>query len=557
MTSPKAQAGGRAWWLVELDLGGRLWRWSTEVLQVPRRDGSMVPYRSGLTGDLRISLRGQSSVSVSVSDGQDWAQLRAMGLPLEAARATVRRWWPGQKLEEARVVLRGSATGVRLGAEGEGIAFSVVPDQAQATASGSFPGPLSRILADSTTTDTSQVAVTWPVTSLYAGAAIGAYYPEVIGYPGSNGDGQIPYDAVPAPFCEWTPASGAGKHILIAGHRVDAGTVRVKDVGDSRPFAGGNYTVIPSQDALGRDVSLVDLQGGAFTPDGTKTYAVGYSTDSSYGGGRLWRGRVLWGAGDVISWAHETYARGAPFDRSRHDAVAQQLNAFKVDTFVNTPVAALEWLQKAVLSWLPVAKVAGADGYYWRTLSYEPERERVRRHLDADLGQIRRVGEPSVEDHELANEVTVDYGRARASERGYKTRTVTAERGKLASDPTWYGLVSDDDRVLPSWHAASSRAQHGVQPLSVQASTFDDSTALLVAQRWILARHVRRPVHRYQGSAADLEDLDVEDRVLVTDGEVYLSEAVCKVQDIVLGATFTEVVLVVLDEPLAGRQRWT
>jgi hypothetical protein len=103
-----------------------------------------------------------------------WALLRARGYTLERARATVRRYYTGQLLEQARVILRGYLSGVAYGGEYEPITAGIERSLRQG---GMIPGPGHRI-----------DATTWPRSPAIHRrdeSATGWVYPVVIGCPGA------------------------------------------------------------------------------------------------------------------------------------------------------------------------------------------------------------------------------------------------------------------------------------------------------------------------------------------------------------------------------------
>lgn len=538
-------------WLVDVVVSGVVYRYSDEDVEVTGRAGTY-HYPGGLVDQLAISLRG-GSASLTIGPDVDWSALVAQGAILELGIVVVRRWWPGQILEEARVVLRGRITSASYGERGEPLTIQADPEYLAGVQGSLIPPASAQVVSESTASDEEGAAVTWPVSgALYfaLNSALGRHYPWVIGRPGDAGAGMIPWDAVPAPSAEGAPASSQ-LWLIIAGHPVEATQVRIKDAEDPRPFAGAWGTVAQIADGYGRIVSYVDAVAAGLSVAMEQTYSVGYS--ASYGGGLVGTdGRLIRGLGQIIDWVHREWVPTPALDRGRQAAWSAQLDSYQIDTWIDEPIDALEWLD-SLISVLPIDRVDGPDGYYWRPRVTLPDARLSRIHLDADAGSVTRQSLISRDASTgVANEIVVEYACARNSTR--KTRSITSESGKLSDTPTWFGWLDDTERVLPSIYAARSRSMYGTRQARVEYPTYDDTTALRIAEQILLDSAVPHRRVTYRGGYS-LEGLEPGDVVTLTDTAASLAAVVCRVDDVILSGPVVDLVLVVLSEPAMGEGR--
>lgn len=149
---------------------------------------------------------------------------------------------------------------------------------------------------------------------------------------------------------------------VVASHFVAAENVDIKDQ------EGNTRTGIPIDNVtsvLTGTQARVDLQDGS-------GHALVYGDGSSF---ELWvrwgsefahlnpfGAGVLHGAGDVIRYALSFV--NAFKDNSAFEALAPHLNSYKIDGWINEDVEALEWLESAILPYLPVSIQVGPFGLY-------------------------------------------------------------------------------------------------------------------------------------------------------------------------------------------------
>ena len=520
-------------WLLDIEVGGHVYRYATEAVEVEDVQGREHVYLEGLSEPSvpfgSVLGVGDASVAVELVTEVDWALLVERGHALERCSATLRRWYPGRTLDRAKVVIRGLTEAPSHGAQGEALTLSIVRSMREQTAS--VPPP--QAVVDATT---------WPVTALHAipDNIIGATYTLVIGYPGDDGSA-LPVCVVPVPQAEWVAGTLTNKVIWL-GDSVGT-SVRLQRT----PSAGGSpvestVTIAAMDDLLGREVAYVLVAAD----DVDAEYRIGFRSASTWGGGIDYQGSTLRGAGDVIEWVLGQY--DGLVDWGRLAAVKAYLNAWKIDTYINAGVNLWSWLESEVLPLLPVEMREGSLGVYPAVIRYDLTARDAVAHLDATEGSGRVQRESPVTTlADIANEITVEFRPGGESGSTWLARRVlSAEAGFLSGDDA---TDTTDDRVLASRLCGESQKRYGVRSIRIQAgAVWDTTTALLVAQHIAARQAWPRRVVRYSGTAS-LEEIEIGDCVTLTDPELHLDAAVAIVADTFPEPTGASVDIILLDHP--------
>ena len=212
--------------------------------------------------------------------------------------------------------------------------------------------------------------------------SFGKAYPFVFGFPGEpwidgNSETFARTFTTPAYIIGTARATVEGQYdagdafLLIAGHRVDAQSVVIRD----QNYAYGTLTVKEAVDNNGVLFSYVQVSGQLTTP--ILTSPTGQS-ESNYeywvqwgavkagnkaGGGALNSNGtgVLQLGGDVI--LHALRRTNALIDFAAWQAIKPLLDGYKFSGYVNDiEVGAWDWVQQNILKFLPVEARAGVDG---------------------------------------------------------------------------------------------------------------------------------------------------------------------------------------------------
>ena len=190
----------------------------------------------------------------------------------------------------------------------------------------------------------------------------GKIAPVVIGAPClkvPNEDGTALSDLYTSPCYLLSPVT---RYALIASHYVEASTVDIKDQ-DGNARTG--ITVVNETSVLTGTRARVDLQGGSGHSlsfgDGSD-FKLWVKWNNGGGHNNPFGSGLLQGAGDVIRFALSFV--NAFKDNSAFEALAPHLNSYKIDGWINQEIEALEWLENALLPFLPVSIQVGPFGLY-------------------------------------------------------------------------------------------------------------------------------------------------------------------------------------------------
>lgn len=541
--TPDETLGAAAVWLLDLQFSGQTYRFATQAVEVVDDLGATFRYSLGLQDfDFDYSDTGfDLTVGVEIDADTDWSALVASGVQLERAPAVLRRWFEGQSLDRARVVVRGITAEVEYGAKDESIELSVM--SAPVEQSDTLPPTLHTVGPD-----------TWPVDLIDFDEKIeGAMYPIVIGFPGTIGDG-IGAPAVPGLLVDRRLTGGPRKQskVLFAGHEVHASDVGLHDLTDTptvalRPAITGPF--LGSADLLGQPISYADFvgAGGGFDVAADRSWYISF--DEANGGGLLNEAKTapLRGAGEVLRYFLERHTR-IPVDHGRMIGQDPRLNAYFVDTYINTTVNVWDWLSETVLPLLPVIPVQTSRGLFWRFLDWNASAKDSVFRLDADNGQIERATSVRTMGDPIYNEIAVEYAPFATSMRYRKRVVATANAGTTTLSPA----PETDTRVIQNLRCRISQQVFGVKPFTFTSSAvWSDATATRIARD--LANRFALPHRRigYVGGPT-LEALEIGSIVLLNDSELSISDAAAIVFEVTVGnGAQVEIDLVLVDNPAA------
>jgi hypothetical protein len=307
--------------------------------------------------------------------------------------------------------------------------------------------------------------VTWPGMTRAADDE-GVPYPIPIGYPGYDSASDFPVAA--APFCwlnrQVNPVVVAGMGVLQATtmHVTSSTNPYGLIVNLSQEYTPWGATAIPAVSEAGTLLTVVDYEAEGYDTiggpnnisdlydlnvDDENTAFVAFSPTT--GGGILWRGQLLRGAGDVLTWALEQ--SGYRVDWGMVAAAAPWLNQYKIDTIISARVKASDWIQQQLIPLLPVSMMTGPDGIYplvWRGNDVGPEDCIV---IDADTDTRIEVSDTAFDDDsETANRFTVEYGWDAIVKATRFVVRVGPGEGAPESDDYAHTIVDDTGPALPT-----------------------------------------------------------------------------------------------------------
>lgn len=535
-------------WLLDLDVGGRTYHFSADAVDVATHSGEVLAYEPGL-GALEVT-RGEDPTTVAIvlaTGGVDWARLVSRGLDLATCTAILRRWYEGQVLEEARVIVAGRVTEPTYGSVHEPLEFSV-----------------ERVGWDETATVPPPAAVidtrTWPLAGQVDllgnpaelapdEAVIGAVYPWPFGRPAMAANGTF-WGATVGSFNLTGPGSpaylaelGPGvlterlSKLVFAGFEIEATEVHITNA-TGGPRDTGNSEVLPvryTNDRLGTRVAYVSAND-AITLRMTAGCEYWVTWHDTRGGGKLNDAGtgLMRRAGEISSFLLRSAGRPVAVGRMAGTA----LDNFLLDFALTDPITPESWIQEHLGAFLPLVQRECAEGIWFDLWRYDATEVDVEAHLTVgERGVERTSGVTYTPLDEIVNRITFKYAPVLGGEPA-KTITIT---GSGTPD-----LEADE---LGSRVCQVSEARYGVRPITVECMVIaDDGSATLAATALATWRALPRRRVSVSGGL-DLDVLDVNSVVSFTDAELYLSREIAIVRSITLGLTSVSLELELIDPP--------
>jgi len=531
--------GKYAVWLIDLDIGGRVYRYASQKISVATSSGGKFSYESGLT-PLSIGLDDGSatkSLTVTLNTGVDWALIKARGQPLELQSATVRRIFPGQRFERATVIVKGLTETPLYSAKEDPMVISVVrspirdaklvPDANAVVDGSTFP----------------RAATGYSIGDKAEGLA----YPLILGAPGHDPNHGRPRAAVPALAADFQVGL-LDSTLVVADRPIAAATVMLENT--TLHNFGVSVPVQTRSDNLGRVYSFVDFITAPTMLGGEgDEYWVGFQDDDVYGGGSIHRGKMVRGAGDIIRFLLEEHSN-IEYDRGRFEAVADWLNRFKIDSYINARQDAWAWIESEILRWLQVVPVDGVDGLYLQPMNYGATKQDARMWLSTEKGprKVKRTGQLSTLREPIYNEFTFEYRKPRDGSKYLDRRILTGHPYNLQQVEFYPGV--QDKRIFANYLCRRSQADYDIRPWQgASGSIWDNATAGLIVQGLAERYSFPKRAARYTGGV-ELEVLERGDVVLLTDGPVHLSEHICLVENRLVSADEVSLDLLIIDHPV-------
>tara|TARA_R100001086_G_scaffold53381_1_gene23834 strand:+ start:10222 stop:11859 length:1638 start_codon:yes stop_codon:yes gene_type:complete len=352
-------------WLLEVTFGGRLYRFSTEPVNISKDNGSVISFEGGLDDpgfsetlsrfDHSID---QQVISLDLDFNTDVAGQIQKGHYLSGSKAElscvlVSDGSIEQTYEGRLVVLSGFITSPQY-------AF---PDQPQGVVSLSVEASAAQddglIILPS---DSIQQGITTAALTPHDGKP----YPLVFGTPGTykDSDGTSTHvPGSPAYILNYDWDTGSATRLLIAGHHVNAETVFITN-GDGQELS---FNVTNGLDELSRQIAYCSPSYSASFDNKKEPYWVNWrpTSGSFYGGGikNPWNtSQELDGAGDVIRYILQFST--LEVDHGEFAAVSDYLNQFKVSGYINNfETSPWDWVS-ALAEVLPMSIKNGPNGLY-------------------------------------------------------------------------------------------------------------------------------------------------------------------------------------------------
>ena len=402
--APQDLRGARVYTILRLEFGSEELYYSTHALNITRADGTVIQVRAGLVSQVEWSEsvtfdeapRLGSQPLELVDPSTDFAAQYTAGHDLAATEGELSLWVSGTAWEARRRLLLGLLDAPEYGAKGEPVAFTlkghVMEDRSL------FP-PASAVVDEDT----------WPTA---VGDAVGVSYPWVYGKPGTVGTNR--YGGSVGIIVHPT-----NRTLMVAGHRVAATTVEVIKASALPSSQWHGYTISEMTDGRGRTISYVTLEaagtvGGAPTEaeyDAQETFVCSWGYSGADGGVlNDTQDAAMESAGEIIrDLLRKSTLR---MDTGKTAAALSTLQGRRLGFSIAERVNITDYLSDVVAEAVPISMSSGPDGAYPVVWSTDIRARTVHRHLNADLGEIVRVGgfaSRSTLHGALASEINVRY----------------------------------------------------------------------------------------------------------------------------------------------------
>jgi hypothetical protein len=447
------------------------------------------------------------SVSVTVKGSEPWGALRNALGPFTGRTFALRLWYPDQVLEDAYIALQGEI-------DAPGFAGPTTPNSLHLSLKRSEAALSVEMISSRLTIRTE----TWGSHD-FDSRLEGQAYPIVIGHPG-DGAGA----ASPALY-----VNNVDEQVMIAGHHVDASTVRIIDQSDAGTFY--DLPVTNGLDDILNPVAMVDLTGSFAVIDKGKAFFASFS--AANGGGVKDGNRVVSGLGDVLIWGSKNFSR-AVFDLGQMEAQRLYLNRYQIDTVINQlGVTWEDWVQQNLIDLYNLEVVNGPRGIYYRQVRYDASAAEVVATLTTGArdGGIRVSRESEIVEttEDIYNQITVQFGAIGMSSSSYSRSSVVGPNRDASTGQ------------IPDAICLRSFGVYGLRPKTIGTlTTWDQSTGDRLARDAVLRYAMPKPVTTYRGST-ELFRLTKGSVVRVNDtvGGAAFSSALARVTDLAFGSSNT------------------
>jgi hypothetical protein len=241
-------------WLLEVEIGGRLFRWAVGEVTLATASGDEVVYRAGLSDPGSLD-EGSLGARLAVLDGRvDWPRVAPHA---QGGRATLRRALEGDTLEQASVVVAGVVAAVEWDTADAPVVLVIGADSPLLVGA-PLPDPFARV-----------GGATWPVSPLSVKCDEGIAYPVLFGVPGWEGTGN-PYPCVPIALAQWNGLV-AGSHAIIS-EDPDTGCTSLR-LRNTATDEEATQNAVRITDKLGQTVLAADFLASTLGWPGSPTEA--------------------------------------------------------------------------------------------------------------------------------------------------------------------------------------------------------------------------------------------------------------------------------------------
>lgn len=547
---PSSRTTAPAHWLLDLVLGGRIYRIADADLEVTTMAGEILDYTAGLA-DLTITIADNGMEPTAIQIGpwpsDSWGDLVADGADLASATATLRRWWEGSTWNTSELVASGPLVQPEYETADDPVMFSIDLPRYDRTAT--VPALTQRI--DTTT---------WPVTGTLQPdpATNGAAYPVIYGRPGKAASfvwGTLPVDEPGSPAYAAELGGGAltygDSKLVIAGHAVEASEVYLVKASSGYDRSRSNaqlFVVETDADLRGQVVSFV-RRAGYVGPNSTMIWDPGSEWYVAWtsGGGKVdpESGGALRRLGQVI--IDLLLSAGVPVARGRAEAARAQLDRFLVDVAITDPTRPEDWIEAQIGSLMPLLRRETPEGVWYELWRYGAT------ELDAVVDLVGDpIDESDVDGIPVLQTSPIRFTDLRACENDLTLRYHRSVGDYRRSQTIRGGIVEAADAAaneLGSVLAAVSLQRYGQRYVELTADWIvEDGTATLAMLTRLQATALARRTLTLSGGP-ELAYLEPNAIIRYTRAQAGIYQQLALVRSVTIGMLSTELAIELLDRP--------
>ena len=473
--------GADLFWILDLDIQGQLYRFSTKALSFSDDSGLMHRYvpgledlevedRAALPGESLGDLEASITILFATDSGGGWGSLVSSSFSfLGQSLGELSLIREGDSWDNRQVILSGSVSSASWGAYGEPVqlSLSASPWQGEGTRT-QLPG--STAVCNSST---------WPRSSS-SGVKLGEgmdgqIYPYIWGSPGFRGPrGQSGYHGWPALIVEIDDTDLSNLNnpaiVLVAGHpSPSVGTsnrVRLWNVDGTGTIKSTGILLTPQlvTDDLGRPVTIVSVPHSSGTiADGHELWCT-FETETEGGiPSDVTTAQAMRAAPEIIAYLLQAGSVAADTGQIR----SLYLPGFLLDGWVNEVSDPLDIVLDDILPLLPVSMRIGPRGLQLLRIPLTATPSLAIAHIDPEIyGGSRASAVQLTDPANVANKFTLEFAYKASGDSRYLGRRVYAP-----------SRLADDGEADVSPYLQASESVYGLKEAAPQASDWIMSPA--------------------------------------------------------------------------------
>jgi len=523
--------------ILSIDFAGRIWRWSSEPIELFDLNGSSYQFDGGLDGlelEEVLPFFGNSpdllSASFDLLFPDDVSELINFGHDLSSASGELASIARGKAFEDRSILISGLVSHPEYGDKDEPVSFTL--EEHPYSDRALIPDVAASISADTGNNIWNNDGEVYP---LPFGAA----------FQYRTTDGTLEQLRM-SPAIRSAQVGSDVTRLIVAGHKVPSSTAEVTiatKIDDS--WYAGTADVFTVTDGLGRTISEAELVASHATIHAKFREQTSYWVRWTDGGALPddMSTNEISGAGQLISWMLRRSS--LRFDYAAWSAIQSHLDLYKVSGYINDQVSPFEWCEQNVFPLLPITVHSGESGLfpvlwrYWATAA-DSIADIVATAGIVRVGRVQYDQSPSETYQKISLLWAYDDGD------GEHRRTLTVRPS---------GNVARAADEIFNLHSETSKSRYQNENELIEESDiiYDTATAERVLGWWSLAKGFTHRVVSYEVDQ-HFSWLKIGDVVSISDSGIHLNSEIALIRSIVRSDTGRIVLSLQLIEDLAAAE---